>query len=454
MASPREKRHMKACTLRNQRGAVIIHVAIALLALLAFTSFVVDYGIMWVSRRQAQTAADAGALAGAVAMAFDGVGTDPVPVRQSAHTFANKHAIWGESVSDASTEVATSLDSTPFLCPDGTASCVRVDVFRGAPDRTGTIRGTALPVFFSRVVGLTSQAVRATATAEAGIADASDCLKPWAVADRWVEVRPTSKPWDPLDMFDRWDTKGGGVPTLFPNPDYYVPATTSSRGSGFNPTDDFGMQLMLKMGTDNPKDRISSGWFLAIDLPGACKTGGDCYREHIMGCSGQPMAIGEAIDISTDTLTGAKVGPTVQGVEGTPQGGDDLGLIEQDPDAHWVKDSSGPWVSGQPQPGHIEGSRYATSPRIVTVPLFNPDEYQQTDPQGKSAIHITNIMGFFIEGVCGGKEPSFPTEWYIKCAGNNGAVIGRLMTAPGIKSGDTIPIGSPSAFLKSVRLVR
>jgi hypothetical protein len=255
-------------------------------------------------------------------------------------------------------------------------------------------------------------------------------------------------------MFDRWDTKPK-VPTLYPDPDYYVPATTTSQGSGFNPIDDFGMQLMLKMGTDNPKDRISSGWFMALDLPGTCKTGGDCYREHIMGCSGQTLAIGETVDISTDTLTGAKVGPTVQGVEGTPQGGDDLGLIEQDPDAHWVKDSPGSlWVSGTPQPGKVVGSQYAISPRIVVVPLFNPDEYQQTDPHGKSSIHITNIMGFFIEGVCGGKTPSFEIEWYISCAGNNGAVIGRLVTAPGLKAGGPVPIGGDSAFLKSIQLVR
>jgi len=255
-------------------------------------------------------------------------------------------------------------------------------------------------------------------------------------------------------MFDRWDTKGGKAPTLFPDPDYYVPATTTTKGSGFNPVDDFGMQLMLKMGAGPTADRISSGWFMALDLPGDCKTGGDCYREHIMGCSGQSLTIGDSVDIDTDTLTGAKVGPTIQGVEGTPQAGDELGLIEQDPDAHWVRDSTAPWVPGTPQPGHIEGSRYATSPRIVTVPLFTPDEYQATDPQGKSAIHITNIMGFFIEGVCSGGSSSFALEWYLKCAGNNGAVIGRLMTAPGLKSGDTVPIGGDSAFLKSVRLVR
>ncbi|MGH9197813.1 MAG: pilus assembly protein TadG-related protein, partial [Acidimicrobiia bacterium] len=42
-----------------------------LLAVTAFSAFVVDYGVLWVGRRQAQNAADAAARAGAVSLAFD-----------------------------------------------------------------------------------------------------------------------------------------------------------------------------------------------------------------------------------------------------------------------------------------------------------------------------------------------------------------------------------------------
>ena len=56
---------------RSERGAVLIMVAMAMLAMLAFGAFFVDYGVMWASRGQIQTAADAGALAGAVALAYD-----------------------------------------------------------------------------------------------------------------------------------------------------------------------------------------------------------------------------------------------------------------------------------------------------------------------------------------------------------------------------------------------
>jgi Flp pilus assembly protein TadG len=55
----------------SERGAVFIHVAIGLLVLLGFIAFVADYGMLWVSRNQAQNAADAGALAGVSALAFD-----------------------------------------------------------------------------------------------------------------------------------------------------------------------------------------------------------------------------------------------------------------------------------------------------------------------------------------------------------------------------------------------
>ena len=46
-------------TRSSERGAILVHVAIAMLALIAVNTFVVDYGVMWVARRQAQNAADA-----------------------------------------------------------------------------------------------------------------------------------------------------------------------------------------------------------------------------------------------------------------------------------------------------------------------------------------------------------------------------------------------------------
>ena len=58
-------------SIRSERGAILIQVALSMVVLTAFSAFVIDYGVMWVGRRQAQNAADAGALAGAIALAFD-----------------------------------------------------------------------------------------------------------------------------------------------------------------------------------------------------------------------------------------------------------------------------------------------------------------------------------------------------------------------------------------------
>lgn len=441
--------------LADERGAVIIHVAISLLALIAFSTIVVDYGLMWVSRRQAQNAADAGALAGAISLAFDSVGTNATRVRDSARIFATKHVVWGQGVPATAIDIRTSLDAPPFLCPDGTPTCVQVDVFRGMPDRLGANRGTALPVFFAPLVGVTSQGVRATATAQGGAGNATDCLKPWAVADKWVEVRPTAKTWDPLDTFDKWITKGQNAGTLYPLPrDYYVPTTKTDVGSGFTPGTDLGLQLVLKLGAGSNESVWSSGWFKALDLPCAKGGGGDCYRENIMGCNGVTFKIGDKLTVSTEQ--GVKAGPTEQGANGTPQGGDGLGLIEQDPTAKWVKDPvDAPYVPGQPQPGSVMYSKYPVSPRIVPVALISLDDFLATDPNGKSEVTIVNIMGFFIEGTCNDPKNVFPLEPHAfqDCKKNNGAVVGRLVGEIGLKIG-TDDINANAAFLKVIRLVR
>src|SRR5690349_18715647 len=84
------------CRSRSEGGAILIQVAIALLVLTAFAMFVVDYGIMWVGRRAAQNAADAGALAGAVALAFDAdTRLSNGPAKTAAYRFARGNSVVG-----------------------------------------------------------------------------------------------------------------------------------------------------------------------------------------------------------------------------------------------------------------------------------------------------------------------------------------------------------------------
>ncbi len=80
----------------GERGAALLQMTIAMLAITAFSTFVMDYGVFWVARRQAQNAADAGALAGAIGVAF---GEDPSPggaAMLASQAAARANAVWGE----------------------------------------------------------------------------------------------------------------------------------------------------------------------------------------------------------------------------------------------------------------------------------------------------------------------------------------------------------------------
>src|SRR5687768_8163905 len=57
--------------IRSEKGDMLVHVALGLLMLTAVSALAVDYGLFWVGRRAAQNSADAAALAGAVALAYD-----------------------------------------------------------------------------------------------------------------------------------------------------------------------------------------------------------------------------------------------------------------------------------------------------------------------------------------------------------------------------------------------
>ncbi len=82
--------HRSAPGPASERGSILVQVGVAMIVLIAFLAFVADYGLMWVSRRQAQNAADAGALAGAIALGYDNFAdrSNTGPAKQSAHNVA------------------------------------------------------------------------------------------------------------------------------------------------------------------------------------------------------------------------------------------------------------------------------------------------------------------------------------------------------------------------------
>ncbi|HXT72027.1 MAG TPA: pilus assembly protein TadG-related protein [Vicinamibacterales bacterium] len=411
----------------SERGAVLVHVALALLALMAFSTFVIDYGVLWTARRQAQNAADAAALAGAVALAFDNPSdfSNSGPAKTSAYQVVMSHPVWGQQP-----VVNITTDITFPACPDDASSnCIRVDVYRDAS------HGNPLPTIFGQLVGLGQQGVRAMAIAKVAVANSTDCLKPWAVVDKWEERWPLPPvAWTPNSVYDKYIKVGGNIivdPSII-EPDRYIAPTTSSTGTGFFPFNpdksysvDYGRQLMLKVGDQNDFQFVG-GWFGALSLGGA---GGKTYKENIKGCVGITYKIGDDLQFSTEP--GEKVGPSKQAVADEPQGDADS-LFNQDPTAYWDAAMNG----GR---GGVAGSAFSVSPRIVAVPLINPEAVVYANQNGRTTVPISNIMGFFVEG------------W----DDANKAIVGRLVTTAGLlQVGGGGTVGPQSGFLQAIILVR
>src|SRR5881392_3082159 len=57
--------------LNDESGMSLVFIALGLMALLSASMLAIDVGMLMTARNQAQNAADAGALAGATALAFD-----------------------------------------------------------------------------------------------------------------------------------------------------------------------------------------------------------------------------------------------------------------------------------------------------------------------------------------------------------------------------------------------
>jgi len=76
--------------------------------------------------------------------------------------------------------------------------------------------------------GITSQGVvRATASARLVNATAVNCMRPFSVADKWIES------YSPTDQYNHYDSTGN---VLAGTPDQYLPPTSGSAGSGYRAT--------------------------------------------------------------------------------------------------------------------------------------------------------------------------------------------------------------------------
>jgi hypothetical protein len=449
----------------SERGAVIIQVAVCLLVLLAFSAFVVDYGIMWASRGQIQTSADSGALAGAIALGYDGL-TDvnlaaaKADAQVKARAYAQANGVWGAAPNVQLTDVT--FPACPPGAPGPPDTCIKVDAFRNQA------RGNPLGMLFGNLVGVSSQGVRATATAQVIGASITECLKPWAVMDRWDEMGPIqyapTKDWNPAndpefqppgnpnvmstETFDRYSDGKGNKPAA--ELDTYVSPDPNQVGTGYNLKYDTGRRFAVKTDS-NTNSTVSAGWFRAIRIPRVdCDggAGGSCYEENIGSCGGLPNGYADPATVCPSNIgiedaaywatkgcygveTGEKVGPTRQGIE-----------------MLLARDSGAYWDSGQVKGSVMGDANWWKSPRVVPVGVIDINHFLSQDPNGQNGVlKMVNIFGFFIEGM--GDIDTTDGSMSLNPAGK--AVIGRILTIPGLGASKN---ASNSVFMRSIILVR
>lgn len=380
---------------RDQRGLSFVFVGLGFTAFVAATTLAIDVGMFMTARSQAQNSADAGALAGATALAVNSF-TDHTasgPAVQSAVTAAASNKVIGQAVSVAAGDVE-------FLTnPAGLQNRVKVTVYRT------DARSNSLPTLMGRLFGVQHVDVLATATAEASPANAETCLKPFTIPDKWIEKQDPGG-WDANSTFDLYDNKG----KLLANPDIYVGPDDAQNYTGYNADRDKGLEITLKA---NNTSNITSSFYNPYDLPGS--VGASDYRDNIAGCNSAVVHPGDTLPPENGNM----VGPTKQGMDD---------LVALDPDAYW--DTTCNCVQGSSYPS-------GRSPRIVVIPVYDPVAYANGAQHGKNiTLTFTNFIGFFLEPLTGAGE-----------------VKGRITPVAGLMDGNAGPAPA-AAFPYVIRLVQ
>jgi Flp pilus assembly protein TadG len=413
--------------LRGEQGAVLIQVAVALLAFTMLSAFVVDYGMALASRNQAQNAADAAALASATVLAFEDYAnrTETGRAYQTAETVAATNLVSGAAA-------AVSIDPNWFckkapgedLSVPPAQACVSVTTYRDAAHKN------PIDNIFARLIGSNTFNTTATAIARAQAVNATKCLRPLAVPNKWEEKTP---PWTPASTFDRWDSMNPGTLLDPSKQDFYYAPQTSEAGTGLQLPLDFGAKVTLTEGVlTSPIATIKPWQYLPIEIPDSkFGSGAAALRNNTNSCARGQVTTGDMIDL----VPGAVHDNALAIIDGIND------LLVKDPDAVW-----------NPVTNRIENScadrlvgHCAISPRVIAIALYDPTNFADDSHAGAgTSVWVNNIVGFFIE--CAGAA----------CPGatSNTDIIGYITTHPGIQNVNAVTLYDDAAFLRAPMLVQ
>jgi len=388
--------------LRDEKGASLIVVAVAIVVIFGFAVLAIDLSLIQLAKVQLQNAADAAAMAGALVL-FTSNGSQAAATDE-----AIRVAGLNVAVQDTQRSVIITADDVTFPGSD------RITVItHRTPDK-----GDPVSIYFLKVLNplLENQGeVRAKATAAVSLVCGTDCLRPFCPPDRWDDADNDSI-WDPADEYNDlnfnglWDpgeplTEDHDGDGVWDPAEFYDPIIT-----GYKAPDDIGVQVTLKLRNANKSPKMCFYYAVRFGPEGSdtIYSGADVYQEWICPeCEPFVIRIGDRLHMEPGNM----VGPTNHGLEC---------LISLDPTAEW-----------DPVTGTVINSAHPTSPRIIKVAAFDPTLGVQ-DCHGVDCVTVSKIMVLFVEEHFGDD------------------VVGRFMktVAEGVPDPDC-----PGGFLFTVRLV-
>jgi hypothetical protein len=332
---------------RDERGISNMLVGFGFIGFMASTVLALDVGWWVVARSQAQNSADAGALAGAVALVFN--------------DFNNRTAGGPAVTSAINAAQANGIGNGQTIVPPGNVTFPLGPT--GLNNRVGVLVERSIPTILGGMLGMQTMQSRAYAEAEASPANAARCLLPFMLPDQWEEK--TAPPWDQSSFFDMYAKNG----SLLNPRDDYRPGTS---GTGYKAVDK-GTLINLKT---NNGSKVSPSEYNPWAIPGS--TGASDYQDAIANCRTGTMKTDQVLTPEPGNM----VGPTTAGVND---------LVAKDPNAHWDTSCN-----------CVKGSAYGLSPRIRPIPLYDPVYYETGKQSGRNAdFKMVSFLGVFVVGMNG-----------------------------------------------------
>jgi Flp pilus assembly protein TadG len=206
-------------------------IALLLVVLLGMAALAVDFGMLLAARTEAQRAADAGALSGALSLLESPGNADQARAKAIEYAALNQVRGVGTTVLAGDVDVILAQDR------------VRVRVIRSSA------RGSALANFFARILGINTSDISAEAAAHAAVAAGVTCPWPFVIVDRWWETSAAR-------LANSTDVFNSGVDVYNEGP---VPAHPGgpALNTGYG-EDDRG--TLIRMYPGSPGDAPLPGW--------------------------------------------------------------------------------------------------------------------------------------------------------------------------------------------------